>query len=233
MLGAVSDHYAMASVDHPSELRRQVLRRVRYATNVLALENDVIPPEGPFDAGLTNGLLAIVHFEWSGKECNSKGFMRPASELPDVVHKAGGLPCVEDSLLREGLELTQTFHHGRADDEFALIHHDHVGALRRLDDHEALSFIETARGLSLDESVVEAYRESMDDYLPFDLKDRSMTPEPEECPQCWRTTFHPAGRDEFGGTITAGACIACGYERDRDEAYEEAVLEAMKRASDE
>lgn len=45
-------------------LCRHVLRRVRYATNTLALLETRLPPEGPFDAALTNALVVIVSSEW-------------------------------------------------------------------------------------------------------------------------------------------------------------------------
>ncbi len=58
-----------------------MLRRVRYATNTLALRNHLVPPDGPFDTALTNGLLAIVAEEWPGQEYNAKGHTKAASEL--------------------------------------------------------------------------------------------------------------------------------------------------------
>jgi len=44
----------------PEELRKQVIRRMRYASNVIAMESNSVPPEGPLDVAMTNGLAAIV-----------------------------------------------------------------------------------------------------------------------------------------------------------------------------
>ena len=38
----------------PDHVRRQVMRQARYALNVAALDEDRVPPEGPFDVALTN-----------------------------------------------------------------------------------------------------------------------------------------------------------------------------------
>jgi hypothetical protein len=79
-------------VDGPVELRRNVLHRARYETNVLALEADMVPPEGPFDAALTSGRLAVVADEWPGKEVKKAGSdrMLPASALLDLIEDNGG-----------------------------------------------------------------------------------------------------------------------------------------------
>ena len=217
-----------AVIFDPQRIRRQVIRRVRFATNVLALEADSIPPEGPFDAALTNGLLAIVAEEWPGKEASPKGDrMLPASELLAVIDGAGSLPMVDVPVLREGLDLTQPFRHGRADDEFAIIGHAHVGAVAALDEHHALRFLKTARGLSLDECVVRAFTERAEEELPFDPKDRLDTPDPDYCDECFRLTFLRSGWDMFGGDNTGGFCVACGYELSEDDAYERAVHAAL------
>jgi hypothetical protein len=64
--------------DRFQDVRRQVLRRVRYATNAAALRDDRLPPEAPYDAALTNGLLAIVAEEWPGEEFARDGRMKAA-----------------------------------------------------------------------------------------------------------------------------------------------------------
>lgn len=209
---------------------RHVIRRVRYATNVLALESDLIPPEGPLDAALTNGLLVIVSAGWPGQEVDPKtpGRMLPARALLDIIETEGGLPYVDNRLLREALDLTQPFRHGRADDEFATVNRRHLDALRILDEDPGLRFLETARGLRVDEALLLAFEELTDQHLPFDPKDRLDNPEPEECPECWRTTFLPQRWDMFGGTITEGFCVACGYERTEDEAYEDAIDDQLR-----
>lgn len=217
--------YKTGGVTDPIELRRDVLRRVRYATNVLALEADSIPPEGPFDAALTNGLLAIVASEFPGRERAKPGSdrMLPASGLLDVIDEEGGLACVDAATLREGLELTQPVRHGRADDEFAVIVERHVRALEGLDNHASLRFLETAKGTPLDECVVIAFRERAEEELPWDPKDRLETPDPDYCDECGRETFLRQGWDIFGGDDAEGFCLACGYELTPDAAYDRAV----------
>jgi hypothetical protein len=221
------------SID-PRRVRRQVLRRVRYATNLLALEADRIPPEGPFDASLTNGLLSIVAAEWPGADASQKGDkMLPASQLLTVIENSGGPPMVNVRVLREALDLTQPFRHGRADDEFAIINPGHLAALAALDEHHALRFVETARGRSLDECVVLAFTERAEEELPFDPKDRLDIPEPDYCDECNRWTFLHSAWDMFGGNNAGGFCIACGYELSEDEADERAVKHVfLERVND-
>lgn len=218
----------------PRSVRRQVLRRVRYATNLLALEADRIPPEGAFDAALSNGLLSIVAEEWPGADAYPKrDKMLPASELLTVIEGAGHLPMVDVPILNEALDLTQPFRHGRADDEFAIIGPGHLAALTALDEHRALRFVETARGRSLDECVVLAFTERAEEELPFDPKDRLDTPEPGYCDECNRSTFLRSGWDMFGGNTAGGFCIACGYELSKDEAYQRAAEHAfLERVND-
>jgi hypothetical protein len=212
----------------PRGVRRQVLQRVRYATNLVALEEDRVPPEGPFDASLTNGLLAIVADEWPGGDAYpKKDKMLPASELLTVIESAGGLSMVDVPVLREALDLTQPFRHGRADDEFAVIGPGHRTALAALDEHHALRFVETARRRSLDECVVLAYTERAEEELLFDLKERLCIPEPDHCDECNRLTFLRLGWDIFGGNEVGGFCVACGYELSEGEAYERAVQHAF------
>ena len=131
--------------DRFRDVRRQVLRRVRYATNAVALRDDQLPPEGPYDAALTNGLLVIVADEWPGEEVWPGGRMKPARDLLDVINSHGNpFPYVDASVLREGLDLTQPARHGRSDDEFAVLHADHVDALIALDQHPSLQFLDEA-----------------------------------------------------------------------------------------
>lgn len=216
------------------EARRQVLRRVRYATNTLALLETRLPPEGPFDAALTNGLVSIVATEWPGDE--RKGdFVLSARKLLEMIRdrREPSTSFVAVESLAEGLDLTQPFRHGRAEDEFATINRTHIAALQALDRHRSLRLLDKARGKSVDEVVIIAYQEHAETHLPFSPKDRLEVPEPEECPECWRPTFLPQAWDAFGGTSSPGQCIACGYERSEDEAYDDAVDEAIRRRIDE
>ena len=80
----------------------------------------------------------------------------------------------------------------------------------------------------MDECVLLAFRERAEDELPFDLKDRLDTPDPEVCDQCGRETFLRQGWDLFGGDDAEGFCMACGYELSPDEAYERAISRRLK-----
>lgn len=212
-------------------LRAQVLRRVRYATNTHALQEDRVPPEGPFDAALTNGLLAVVADEWSGEELRSNGRTKPASALLDLIEDKGvPLPYVDLPALRDGLAVSQPVRHGRAHDEFAVLHSTHFVALAALDEHPALQFLDRSRGQSVTWCLWAAFVERAESELPLDPKDRLDVPEPENCDACWRPTFLPSGWDMFGGTTTGGMCIACGYTRSEHDAHERAVTEAIRRA---
>jgi hypothetical protein len=212
-------------------LRQQVLRRVRYATNTHALLDDRVPPEGPFDAALTNGLLAIVADEWPSSETRKDGQLKSARELLAVLDAHGcPFPYVDVPVLRDGLDVSQPIRHGRAHDEFAVVLLSHIDGLAALDAHPSLRFLERSQGKSVDWCLWAAFNERAEWELPFDPKDRLDVPEPEQCDECWRPTFLPIGWDMFGGTLTAGECIACGYTRSDDAAYDQAVTQAIRRA---
>jgi hypothetical protein len=68
------------------------------------------------------------------------------------------------------------------------------------------------------------------DALPLDPEER--VPEPERCDGCMRPTFLPEGWDDFGGTSSPGTCLACGYQRSADDAYDKAVTREMRRMMD-
>ncbi len=71
------------------ERRRQVMRRLRYGLNVVAMERDNVPPEGPFDVALTNGLAAIVALDHPGSEKDAKGRVLAASALLTFLEGEG------------------------------------------------------------------------------------------------------------------------------------------------
>jgi hypothetical protein len=77
-----------------------------------------------------------------------------------------------------------------------------------------------------------AFEERVCAELPFDPGDGVMFPDPEDCDECWRPTFLPTGWDMFGGTNTAGQCIACGYTRTDSEAIDRAIEEAFGPSPD-
>jgi hypothetical protein len=211
---------------------RQVLRRVRYASNTLALQNNSLPSEGLYDAALTNGLIAIVASDWPGEQIKNEntGMTKSASELLTFIEDMGGYTYLKASVLRDGLRLTQPVRHGRADDEFAVLQQAHLNALELLDKHPDLSFLDTARGKTIDECFRLAFLDVTESELPFDPKDRLEVPEPEICPECCRSTFLPIGWDAFGGTMTSGECLACGYRRSDEDAWEQAVDDAVAYA---
>jgi len=211
------------------QVRQQVLRRVRYATNTIALRDNRLPPEGPYDAGLTNALLSIVTYEWPGEEVTPKGKMKCARDLLDVLDRHDNpFPYIDTAVLREGLDLTQPARHGRSDDEFAVLRPNHVAALVALDDHPALYFLDAASTeRDVGRLIWLAFVQRAEVELPFDPKDRSIDAgDPEDCDECCRPTFLPSGWDTFGGI--AGHCIACGYSRDYDAAYDRAVQTAFR-----
>lgn len=93
----------------PDHVRRQAMRQARYALNVSALDEDRVPPEGPFDVALTNGLLAVVGEADPTAVIDKKGFTLPASAL---LPKAAALGIsIDQATLAEGLDLTQPLRH--------------------------------------------------------------------------------------------------------------------------
>ena len=73
----------------PDHVRRQVMRQARYALNVAVLNEDRVPPEGPYDVALTNGLLAVVGALDPNAITNKKGFTLAARELLPIAVSLG------------------------------------------------------------------------------------------------------------------------------------------------
>ncbi|GID29134.1 hypothetical protein [Paractinoplanes brasiliensis] len=210
----------------PHELRKQVMRKTRYGLNVVALERDLVPPEGPLDVALTNGLAAIVASEFPGEERDSKGRMYAASKLLEILEGKG--KNFDFTTLREILEITQPLRHARADDEWIPLYRRHLKALTDLDDEPALQALSLARQASGVESLLrQLYENAAMDAADRQglLPDEDFQPqvEFESCDECGRSTFLPSGFDDYGGTSTVGQCFACGYERDAETAGEMAV----------
>ena len=197
--------------------------------NLLALERELGAAAGLFDTAVTNGLLVIVANEWPGEEVDAKRRTLPATKLLVVISGHGGLREVREKELRLGLDTTQATRHGRADDEFETLSADQIAAAGDLDEHVALRFVEIARGLTPDEAVVRAYRDRVEEELPFGPKDRLDVPEPDLCDECGRETFLRDGWDMFGGNESAGWCVACGHVVTDDEAYERAIDAELER----
>lgn len=176
----------------------------------------------------------IVSAEWPGQERTGDGdFLQSARHLLCIIENGArpSLSYIAVDHLREGLNLTQPFRHGRAHDEFATIGSEHITALEALDQHPDLRILEKTLGHSVDDALWLAFEERAEDYLPFDLKDRLDVPAPESCDDCGRPTFLPSEWDAFGGTASPGVCIACGYQRSDREAWDNAIAEALERGT--
>jgi hypothetical protein len=208
----------------PEDLRKQVIRRMRYATNVIALESNIVPPEGPLDVAMTNGLAAIVASVDPLKvyDEKKKGRKRilPARGLIQISLDLE-LEIDADALL-DALNVTQPMRHGDADDEWVAPTAGHIDALRGLDAHPALSVLDRAmKNRRVDELLIDLYSEAAWEASggAFASPDeRILYMEPEECDECWRMTFVPDSLDEFGGTNSPGVCVACGYQRSAEDA---------------
>ncbi len=198
------------------------MRQARYALNVSVLDEDRVPPEGPFDVALTNGLLAVIAAVEPAAVIGSGGLTLPASALlPKAV--AFGL-AVDPAILAEGLALTQPLRHGRADDEWIQLGPQHLEALRALDEIDGLQVLHhVGAHPTVDDMMVTLFYEKARAYAERDVrrvKDLLDVMDPEACDSCLRQTFVPLGFDNSGGTMTVGLCIACGYQRDEDTAWE-------------
>ncbi|WP_237768275.1 hypothetical protein [Serinicoccus sp. CNJ-927] len=204
----------------PDHVRRQVMRQARYALNVAVLDEDRVPPEGPFDVALTNGLLAIIAAIDPVAVVDRRGLTLPASAL---LPRASALGLsIDQETLANGLQLTQPLRHGRADDEWIQLESKHVTALRALDEMDGLGVLHhVAAHRTVDDMMVTLFSEKAEAYAERDVrrvKDLLDVMEPEECDDCFRRTFVPLGYDDSGGTMAVGLCIACGYQRDEDTA---------------
>lgn len=206
----------------PDHVRRQVMRQARYALNVAVLGEDRVPPEGPFDVALTNGLLAIVAALGPSRVVNDRGYTLPARSLLPLAVELG--LDIDRAVLEEGLDLTQPLRHGRADSEWIQLNSTHLDALRDLDDLPGLEVLHHADShRTVDDMMVTLFYEKAQAYATRDVrrtKDLLDVMEPEHCDECYRRTFLPLGYDASGGTKTVGLCIACGHQRDEDEAWE-------------
>ncbi|HUC23314.1 MAG TPA: hypothetical protein VMA73_11455 [Streptosporangiaceae bacterium] len=219
----------------PEELRKQVIRRMRYALNVIAMESNSVPPEGPLDVAMTNGLAAIVASvsPTSVYQILRNGRSRILS-AGDLIQVATDLGInIEADALREALDVTQPMRHGSADDEWVAPTAQHLEALRGLDEHPSLQVLELAASArNVDALLVTLFRAAareVSGWASVSPDEMSSYLEPEECDECWRTTFLPEGFDIFGGTNTAGVCVACGHERSPEDAYDRALSVEWER----
>ena len=219
----------------PEELRKQVIRRMRYASNVIAMESNSVPPEGPLDVAMTNGLAAIVaSVSPAGVyQILRNGKSRTLSARA-LIRVATGLGInIDAGALREALAVTQPMRHGSSDDEWVAPTAEHLEALRELDAHPSLQVLELAVSAhNVDELLVTLFRAAareVSGWASVSPDELSSYLEPEECDECWRMTFLPEGFDMFGGTNTAGVCVACGHERSPEDAYDRALSVEWER----
>jgi hypothetical protein len=207
----------------------------RYALNARALQQDSLPPEGPFDVALTNGLLAIVAEVDLNAVHNGKGRTLPASALLPIAVKMG--LTLDASVLLDGLQVSQPMRHGNADDEWIALAPRHVQAVVDLDENEGLNVLALAeQHPKVDDLVVAVFEEKVTATLGESisgLDEWMFAPEPEEFEECWRQTFIPSGGfDASGGNAVEGFCLACGYTRTEDEAYDMYLRQKRERHKD-
>jgi hypothetical protein len=196
-----------------------------------AHEEDRVTAEGPFDVAVANGLAAILSDVQPGAEVNAERVLSPTQlldKLEELQVNYAEVSLIDLPLLREGVQLSQPFRHGRADDEWTRVGTDHVQALVKLDDYRSLRVRELLANKTFEAAVVLCFNAEAENRLPCDPKDRSMFPDPVECPQCWRYTLLADGWDDWGVEVGEGTCIACGYER----TYEDTVDDAMRRVAE-
>jgi hypothetical protein len=198
-----------------------------FGLSASALLGDRVPAEGLYDAAVANGLAAIVAAELPGRELDANGkVLAPLGLLKALTEGTR----IDIATLKEGVILSQAFRHGRAEDEWNRITGRHLAALVALDGHDALGVVGRANGRTFESFILELYDDETAEHFPSDPKDRSLLPEPTECPECNRNTVIGEGWDEFGVGLAAGAfCIACGYESTREDVISEAMDRAMER----
>lgn len=222
----------------PRDLRPAVIRRMRYGLNTIALESDRVPPEGPFDVALTNGLLAIV------ASIDPTQTLDPTKSRPDRLASARLLLERTHSLgvtlpmadLLDALNETQPLRHGSSDDEWVTPTPRHLDALQALDAHDALNVLDLAREHPTVNALVPVlyYDAALDASGQAYLSPKESLDvfDPQDCNDCWRPTFIMFSNDDFGGDEGPGVCLACGAERTADESYEMASATEMNRVFD-
>jgi hypothetical protein len=113
----------------------------------------------------------------------------------------------------------------------------HLEAVAILDRHPALYVLEGAKSddswlrarrynweqmehaqeywdaLSDDERTRRAAPDYAESHLPADPKERSITPDPQECPVCETQGLLAPRWDDYGGENAPGICVACSYVR--------------------
>lgn len=182
-------------------------------------------------ATLLEVILAKTHQESAGV------FVLPRRSI------TGESVRVRAKTLREAIDRTQGPRHGRGGSS-SLTDSD-VAALAELDEHPALGSLHdehldgswrrsqvkdlesrshAERYLSLlGEDEVSRRRDSVQDSLPWDPKERDACLDPQECPVCDSEALLVSEVDIFGVGVGAGTCFVCSYHRSPSVAYDEAM----------
>lgn len=151
-----------------------------------------------------------------------------------LVAKDGTVLDIDVDALQAALAATQPTRHARPAGGRDLLPTE-VAALLELDQHPALLTLSGARSdrafTATERRDREAQADAFDylmvigdeeaarraatveDYLPFDPKERSIADDPQECPVCSNDTLLVDAVDSFGLGVGAGRCIVCGYRR--------------------
>jgi hypothetical protein len=207
------------------QARVRVIRRATYGLNTKALCTGVVAIEGPFDTALANGLATMVAAAQPGAEyeASREDGKRWVKSPRDLLKVAGDLRLIDAqlSVFEDGLNLTQPFRHGSADNEWMRVASNHLRALESLDSHPGLGVLERLGTLTFDDAIRVLWEDEVDDKLPFDPKDRLCTPDAMECPECWRNTLVTPTIDSFGMFGGEGYCLACGYARTYEDTIDD------------
>jgi len=210
------------------ELRRGVLRCAVFGLNAWALREDLVAPDGAFDAALANGLARIVSYEDPGAEYVKGGRVASPLELLQLASSITESYPLE--ILESAVPPSQALRHGRADDEWTALGRREVDALVQLDKHVSLRCIDLVGGSTFDEAVVRLYNRMVDDHGPFDPKEKVCSPEIQECPDCSRQTLICESWDDLGAGPGEGTCIACGSLRTYENVVDDMVAMRVSRS---
>lgn len=218
-------------MDAFQQVRRKILRRTVFATNVHAMRAGAVSPDGSFDAAAANALAVLASYESDEAEYDNGGRVKAPLDLlrqvSRLVHVRDHLPDLETKRLRSAILESQKFRHGRADDEWARLEKADIESLAYLDEHPGLGVLEVTKGMSFDEAVVALWGLETNEHVEWDRKLGDLN-DVIECPECWRLTLVTSGYDDFGIGPGQGRCIACGYLRTDEEAFDEALAFKIK-----
>jgi hypothetical protein len=200
---------AIVSAEWPGdELRKD--GKIKSAVDLLAVVEEKLPQAAP-------GVFRLPYADPSGN--------------PEILVAAG--------VLREAVTMTQPIRHARPSQGTRLLA-VHVHALVALDEHPALRHLadehfddlwrRETRSDRLAQQRAAWYVEQLqeqapgewerriaqtyiDQFLPFDLKERYGSPGTQICPVCDQDSLVVTVLDPYGAGIGAGTCCVCGYTR--------------------